>query len=191
MPMPANHAAVRDWLKALGSLTAGSLPAAEADRKLGAYAPLLAADYPATAFCPGSLAAVARQCRFFPAYAELCEHLDAWSRDNRPPQIEAPPTTDPWAERVDRERAEAAADWADPAKVRASIRSLIDHPMRATLGPMLAALVGRHAPANVALLPQEWQTAGPDTPRDHDARPAVRASPLTPEQLQALKDHAA
>ena len=76
----------RDWLKALGALTAGTMSAAEARAKIGAYQVFMD-QWPAWALTPKSLEYVARQCKFFPAYAELCEHLGAWCKDNRPAQL--------------------------------------------------------------------------------------------------------
>ena len=59
----ADQAVIRDWLKALGTLVAGSLPANESRAKLNLLAPMLAEEFPAGAFTPASLAAVARQCK--------------------------------------------------------------------------------------------------------------------------------
>ena len=81
----ADQAVTRDWLKALGTLVAGSLPANESRAKLNLLAPMLAEEFPAGAFTPPSLAAVARQCKFFPSYAEICEVLSPWWKEHRPP----------------------------------------------------------------------------------------------------------
>lgn len=83
------------WLQALGTLTAGSMPVAEAQAKLGAYIPMLAQRFPDQAFTARSLEDVASKCKFFPSYAEICEHLGAWWKENRPvsqrfPQLAAP-----------------------------------------------------------------------------------------------------
>ena len=81
---------VEEWLVALGMLTASKGDDAEA--KLAAYIPLLAARFEAAAFTQASLEAVAARCKFFPSYSEIVEHLGAWWRDNRPrPQGLAPP----------------------------------------------------------------------------------------------------
>jgi hypothetical protein len=74
----------RDWLKALGTLTVGNANAAEADARLNAYAPLLMSRFDAAAFTAESLEHVAGNCKFFPAYGELVEHLAAWWKENRP-----------------------------------------------------------------------------------------------------------
>lgn len=49
-----------------------------------AYATMLIESFPAAAFTAKSLEAVARQCKFFPAYAEVIQHLGAWWKENRP-----------------------------------------------------------------------------------------------------------
>ncbi len=82
---------VRDWLKALGTLTAGSMPHAEANARVDAYVPLLVCDFPPGAFTGDSLKAVARECKFFPAYAEVIQHLGAWWKSARPLLPELPP----------------------------------------------------------------------------------------------------
>lgn len=68
-----------EWLAALGTLTAGAMTATDARDKIGAYAAMLRDDFPPACFTKASLAAVARACKFFPAYGELCDALTAWS----------------------------------------------------------------------------------------------------------------
>ena len=65
--------------------------------KLRAYVPLLQDEFPAAAFCQDSLAAVARQCQWFPSYAEVARHLSAWWREHRPspPALPPPPAPEP------------------------------------------------------------------------------------------------
>lgn len=87
--MSADPKIIRDWLKALGVLTAGNMSLAEVAAKVAANAALLSA-YPAWAFSPGSLDAMAREFKFFPSYAELSESLRYWARDNAPPQMALP-----------------------------------------------------------------------------------------------------
>lgn len=77
---------VRKWLSALGTLCAVNAPEAEATRRVDAYATLLAAEYEPWAFTRRSLEAIARQCKFWPAYGELCEALSTWCRANMPAQ---------------------------------------------------------------------------------------------------------
>lgn len=64
-------AVIRDWLKVLGSLTASNASSAEANGKLSAYVPWLAADYDPQFFTPRSLKWAAERFKFFPSYAEL------------------------------------------------------------------------------------------------------------------------
>lgn len=66
---------VMRWLSALGTLTATRPDEADAVGKARAYAAML--EFPASAFNRASLNAAARKFRFFPSYAELCEHLEA------------------------------------------------------------------------------------------------------------------
>lgn len=73
------------WLSALGSMTAGSMSKAEADAKMNAYIPFMA-QWPDWVFNPRSLEFVARECKFFPSYAEVSAHLATWLRENRSPQ---------------------------------------------------------------------------------------------------------
>jgi hypothetical protein len=75
------------WLKSLGTLCAGSMPKAEADLKISAYAGLLAERYDRAAFCGKSLEAVAAQSKFWPSYGEVCDRLDAWWAANKPQQL--------------------------------------------------------------------------------------------------------
>src|SRR3954464_1668678 len=125
--------AVRDWLKALGTLCAGSMSTRDAQAKLASYVPMLAHEFPREAFTPISLAAVGRACTFFPSFGELTAALSAWWQDNAPtanvPLISGP-VHDEWRQRVERERAAAKADWQDPEAVRRAIGALVDQPRR-------------------------------------------------------------
>jgi hypothetical protein len=82
---------VREWVIVLGVLTAGNMSRAEAEMKLRAYVPLLQDQFPAGAFTQESLHAVAAQCKWFPSYAEVIQHLRGWWREHRP----APPALPP------------------------------------------------------------------------------------------------
>lgn len=90
--MRASQAHVGHFLAKLGRLCAGNIALEDAMLKAEAYAPLLAAEFQAEVFTPESLAAVASQCKFFPAYGELCDYLRSWWRDNKPfvPALPAP-----------------------------------------------------------------------------------------------------
>lgn len=72
---PAPQALIERWVAALGTLCAGKPDEADAAAKIRAYAAML--EFPASAFSRSSLDAAARRFKFFPAYAELVEHLEA------------------------------------------------------------------------------------------------------------------
>ena len=72
---PAPEGLALRWLTALGTLTATRPDEADAAGKARAYATML--EFPTSAFNRRSLDAAARKFRFFPSYAELCEHLEA------------------------------------------------------------------------------------------------------------------
>jgi hypothetical protein len=86
---------VRDWLKGLGLLTAGNASAKDCQAKASAYGPMLAREFRPEAFTPASLAAVARACKFFPSFGEICNALAAWWEDNRPFEPTVPLLTGP------------------------------------------------------------------------------------------------
>lgn len=71
---------VRDWLVMLGRLVAGSMAADEVAVRLDAYTPELLERYDSRDFNQVSREFVARQCKFFPSYGELCEALDRWPK---------------------------------------------------------------------------------------------------------------
>lgn len=85
---------IRQWLKALGGLVAGTLTEAEAAMRLNAYEPLLSQDYGPEHFSGDSLKFVAKSCKFFPSYGEINEGLKAWieAEANKPraPRLAAP-----------------------------------------------------------------------------------------------------
>lgn len=72
---PAPQALALRWISALGTLTATKPGEADGDAKARAYAAML--EYPGSAFSRASLDAAARKFRWFPSYAEVCEHLEA------------------------------------------------------------------------------------------------------------------
>jgi len=71
---PAPGELVERWLEALGALVAVAAGEAEAARKIRAMTTML--EFPASAFNRSSLNSAARRFKFFPSYAELCEHLE-------------------------------------------------------------------------------------------------------------------
>jgi len=157
---------IRNWLKALGALTAGNLPASEVKGKLDAMVPMLAMEYQAEAFTPLSLAAVARECEFFPTYATLTKHLSAWWKEHRPPPSQRAIETErqgylPPEQRKakqERETREARESWQNitAEEVRRKIRALDGHPMRIVLGKILHTGLARHAAQHIGLLPPEF-----------------------------------
>jgi hypothetical protein len=124
MPQQSIHVrVVREWLVSLGVLSAVSMSRAEAEMKLGAFVPMLMREFTDVAFTPDSLAYVARQCKYFPTYGELCGYLSEWWRDNRPhpvaiapppPEPEAPPPSPEQLARVRHLVRGLAAEWAAP-----------------------------------------------------------------------------
>lgn len=68
---------------------------------------------------------------------------------------------EPWT-REDQERAEdeRADTWRNisDAQIRSKLHALNNHPMRMTLGHMLAVAINRHAPHKLGLLPPEFLT---------------------------------
>jgi len=104
-------ATVREWTIALGILTSGKMTRADAEMKLRAYVPLLQDNFPAAAFTQASLHHVAAQCKWFPSYGEVVEHLRAWWTPRRPlppalpPPDRPPPRPEPTSEELARIRA--------------------------------------------------------------------------------------
>lgn len=82
---------IRQWLLALFALSANNMPRAEIEARLDAYVPVLTREFPSGAYTEDSLAYVARQCTFAPAYGEVSRNLAAWWRDNRPMPAALPP----------------------------------------------------------------------------------------------------
>lgn len=93
--MATHEAAIRDWLKGLGMLCAGQMSVRDAQAKAAAYAPMLAHEFKREVFTPASLTAVARICKFFPSFGELCDALSAWWDVNRPYEPTVPLLTGP------------------------------------------------------------------------------------------------
>lgn len=81
------------------------------------------ADVPERAWCEATLTLGLREWQFWPAAAQVRKLLLGWCKDNPEPRprIAAPSERDAWLEKIERQRAEAAADWSDPSKVRASM----------------------------------------------------------------------
>jgi len=94
--------AITTWLGDLANMTAGSVPLPDAKAKIASLASGLVEEYPPAAFTRQSLLTVARQCKFFPSYAELTSALTAWWNENRPvlPALPAPYEHVPTPERT-------------------------------------------------------------------------------------------
>jgi hypothetical protein len=93
---------VTGWLSDLANLSAGTTPLADAKIKIASLATALVEIYPPAAFTRQSLLAVAKNCKFFPSFAELCAALTPWWNDNRPvlPALPAPYEHVPTPERT-------------------------------------------------------------------------------------------
>ena len=146
---------VSEWLTALGSLCAGTMTQDEATTKIMAYTPMLRHEFRAEAFTATTLAHVARGCKFFPAFSEICTLLAAWVHVH-PIVTDHLRLSDQRARDFHQSRSEAARDWSQPDIVMRAAKSLDGHPMRDILSKMLGALVMRHAMRNVSYLPPEF-----------------------------------
>ena len=94
MPERPTERQVLDWLSTLGRLVAANMPAEEASTRLRAYTPELLARYDSRDFNQVSREFVARHCKFFPSYGELCELLDKWPKPAERPLPKWPQQSD-------------------------------------------------------------------------------------------------
>jgi hypothetical protein len=78
---------ITQWLRSLGVLCAGTMTAEDAKMRCAAYADLVSAEFPVTAFTRKSLEHVASKCKFFPSYGELVQHLGEIWRENLPAHV--------------------------------------------------------------------------------------------------------
>ena len=69
---------LRDWIITLGCLSSSVTSAEECGAKVEMYSQFLMMEFQPEDFCMKSLIYVAKKCRFFPSYGEICEHLHAW-----------------------------------------------------------------------------------------------------------------
>lgn len=81
------------WLNDLATMTAGSMPIAEAKARVASLASMLAEDFPAEAFNRASLRAVAGENTFFPTYKEIRDGIAACLPKRLPSAGELPPGT--------------------------------------------------------------------------------------------------
>jgi hypothetical protein len=154
---------VAAWLADLANVTAGAAMLSDIKPRIGGLASLLAENYPADAFCRASLEHAARECKFFPSYAELCDILSPWWKEHRPTPLAIAGDQSASAEQAERERKDAES-WRGmtAGDVRAKVRALDGHPFRAMFGRILATAVRRHAPEHLGLLPPEFLAANDD-----------------------------
>jgi hypothetical protein len=78
---PSDHA--RDWLKKLGTLISPAMTQQEFAGRINVLAPELVQEFPPDAFTPETARLVARQCKFFPNFAEICTALEPWAKEQR------------------------------------------------------------------------------------------------------------
>lgn len=127
---------VADWLLALAPLVAASMPAADARERVKAYVPNLVDRFDSRDFNGSSREFVARNCRFFPSYGELCQLLDKWPRPAAKPLVATPvdvgldATDRAWIEFWHRRRAEIFGQqsgwkWGSREADLANVESLI------------------------------------------------------------------
>ena len=111
--MRPDRGAVALFVVRLGKLCAIPAGLTEADvlSRVADYAELLCGELDGGAFTERSFAHVVAQCRFFPSYAELLDHLRGWWRENRPPlpALAAPAPVQPeWQPPSEEQRAAIA-----------------------------------------------------------------------------------
>jgi hypothetical protein len=154
---------VTSWLSDLANLTAGTAPLADAKTKITAIASMLAEDFPAGAFTRQSLNVVARACKFFPSYSELCTTLGAWWIEHRPPPSQPAISQDDKRAKEEREERERSDSWRDvtPEQVRAKIRGIREGFKPEVYGHFLGTAVRLHAPQHLGLVPPEWLDEAP------------------------------
>lgn len=189
---------VEKWLTALGVLCAGTMQTEEARLRIAAYAPMLAADFHPSVFTSESMRHVASKCRFFPAYAEVLEHLREWrntfwrdptaalpppARERRgPPPPIAPPTPEQIADadaKVAALRARSAA--ATSRKVPWRSSALSGEALR-----LARAENGRY-PASVTATPRERLEANQLATTPVVAHETARSAPqIHPDAAMAL-----
>ena len=78
---PAPKELLKAWLSKLGILVTNSMTASDAKAKLAGYASLM--EFPETCLTKETLEEAARQFKWFPNYAELCDFFEEKARDDR------------------------------------------------------------------------------------------------------------
>ena len=194
---------VVDWLKDLGRLIAPTMPPKEVSDRLTALVPLLVNRYGSICFDSVSREHVARQCRFFPSYAELCDALD--SLPSRAPQAAiAGPDIDglddmdrAWVafyhRRVDELGQATMYRWGSYDADLDNLRSLIQAQSRrawAVICPESVVIQDRPSDAQIVAVARALRMpggplAGSAMPQDEPLKP--RPSPVSGEALRAMR----
>ena len=145
-------------------------------------------DVPDVAFTEASLSAIAPKLSRSPSYPQMRAALDAYVRSLAPPVERSDDDSETMRERrrlADRDRW-LAQDWDNPIGIRGAIRTCNGDPRFLR---MLAALVQRHAPQHLGLLPPA-AIATLDDVDDREPFSAPIAPPrtayLTTEQLRTV-----
>ena len=143
-------------------------------------------DVPDVAFTEASLSAIAPKLNRAPSYPQMRAALDAYVRSLAPP-VERSSDSETMRERArlaERDRW-LAENWDNPIGIRGSIRTCDSDPRFLR---MLAALVQRHAPQHLGLLPPS-AIAMLDDPDPEPFRAPIappRPAYLTTEQLRSM-----
>jgi hypothetical protein len=144
-------------------------------------------DIPDVAFTEASLSAIAPKLPRSPSYPQMRAALDHYVRSLAPQPERTTDDSETMRERrrlAERDRL-LAQDWDNPVGIRGAIRTCDGDPRFLR---MLAALVQRHAPQHLGLLPpaaiSTLDDADPEPFRAPIAPP--RPAYLTPEQLRTV-----
>ena len=159
--MRADRGSVALFVVRLGKLCAVPAGLTEADvlSRVGEYAALLCGEMECGAFTDASFAYVAARCRFFPAYAELLDHLRAWWRENRPALPALPAPREPDREEPTNEQRDAVSRAVQTAT--AILAESIAEKQAAAGGGKPAAIRANHLP-DVLLLAEYRKVAAGD-----------------------------
>lgn len=114
------------WVTKLGALCGGAvLDADELKRRTAPLVQPLANRFPPRAFTESSLEHVAASMKRWPTYESIGSALISWIREHPEPRATLAPPEDPQLRAVHEQRAAAKADWSNPAKVRASVNTVL------------------------------------------------------------------
>ena len=199
MPRPTERQVV-DWLRLLGHMVAPAT--GSVDDKLVALVPPLLNRYSSEEFDSASREHVARHCKFFPSYAELCEHLDtlpsrAPIRPALPSHIDDMDDMDRawvkfWYVRCDEIMAEPSGSKRDATV--ANLKSLIQSQSWKAwrvICPESIVIHDRPTDAQVVALARLLRMPGgplAGRPMPGDDKPAVKPSPVSEQALRAMRE---